>query len=205
VAAATWTGVCCTVVLWGWLGPVSAIVVIAMLSALAVWSLAPDSQDPSLRAVVRVGLLSGARVVAAVGLVVAFGLSGAVLVVVAVATCPLVRARLGWTRDRPASPAPDVASEAHDEESPLPGHTPASLDDVALCQAWRRSFLLLQRTSRIDGLLAVASLRQEYLDELARRHPAGIDRWLASGARAAGDPLPFLDEPEEEIDGREAG
>ena len=63
---------------------------------------------------------------------------------------------------------------------------------MALCRAWRHSFLLLQGTSRVDGLVAVTALRQRYLDELVRRHPAEIARWLASRPRAAGNPLPFL-------------
>jgi len=34
--------------------------------------------------------------------------------------------------------------------------------------------------------------RQLYLDEFERRNPTGLAEWLASGARAAGDPTRFI-------------
>jgi len=40
---------------------------------------------------------------------------------------------------------------------------------------------------------AVVQLRQRYLDELQRRCPQGVARWLASGARAAGNPMTYLE------------
>jgi hypothetical protein len=68
------------------------------------------------------------------------------------------------------------------------------LDDPGLCEAWRRSYVRLER-SRGAARLAVVRLRQLYLDELVRRHPAEVRQWLASGARAAGNPLPYLRRP----------
>ena len=67
-----------------------------------------------------------------------------------------------------------------------------SLDDDALCLAWRRSFLVLQSARSDRDRLAVVAQRQRYLDELERRSPQALETWLASGARAAGNPLPFL-------------
>jgi hypothetical protein len=72
----------------------------------------------------------------------------------------------------------------------LPG-----LDDGAICVAWRRSYLHLEVAPPAGRRLEVVRLRQLYLDELSRRHPAQVRRWLASGARAAGNPLPFLERP----------
>jgi hypothetical protein len=70
-----------------------------------------------------------------------------------------------------------------------------ALDDGALCQAWRRSYVRLEASRAADARLEVVRLRQVYLDELVRRHPAEVRHWLESGARAAGNPLPFIRRP----------
>jgi hypothetical protein len=67
-----------------------------------------------------------------------------------------------------------------------------SLDDEALCQAWRRSFLLLQAAATANGHMSIVRQRERFLDELSRRSPQGFAAWLTSGARAAGNPLPYL-------------
>jgi hypothetical protein len=69
-----------------------------------------------------------------------------------------------------------------------------NLDDEALCLAWRRSFLLLDGARSAAERLAVVEQRQQYLDELHRRSPKGLAAWLASGARASGNPLPYVDD-----------
>ena len=71
-----------------------------------------------------------------------------------------------------------------------------ALDDGALCQAWRRSYVRLEASRAAEARLEVVRLRQVYLDELVRRHPAEVRQWLGSGARAAGNPLPFIRRPE---------
>jgi hypothetical protein len=79
-----------------------------------------------------------------------------------------------------------------------------ALDDPALCQAWRRSFVQLQACRSVRRRSEVVALRQLYLDEMARRHPIQLRRWLQSGARAAGNPLPFLRRRTTETDRRSA-
>jgi hypothetical protein len=69
-----------------------------------------------------------------------------------------------------------------------------ALDDAELCLAWRRSFVLLNEAASPQEKLVVVTLRERYLDELQRRCPSGVSRWLDSGARASGNPLPFLDD-----------
>jgi hypothetical protein len=68
------------------------------------------------------------------------------------------------------------------------------MDDQMICGAWRRSYVLLEAPG-IGRRLEIVRLRQLYLDELIRRHPDELKRWLASGARAAGNPQPFLERP----------
>ncbi|OLT05637.1 hypothetical protein BJF90_00985 [Pseudonocardia sp. CNS-004] len=69
---------------------------------------------------------------------------------------------------------------------------PAALSTAELCRAWRVSYLLLQGTRSLEQLEDTAELRQRYLDELANRDPEGFCRWLDDGARAAGDPSPYV-------------
>jgi hypothetical protein len=79
------------------------------------------------------------------------------------------------------------------------------LDDRALCDAWRRSYVRLQACSTTGARHEVVRRRQLYLDELVRRHPAGAQRWFDSGARAAGNPYPFLAPPSPTRDGESDG
>lgn len=59
-------------------------------------------------------------------------------------------------------------------------------------RAWRASFPLLARARTCAARAAIVTRRQQYLDELMRRDPDGVRRWLSSGASAAGDPEHFL-------------
>jgi hypothetical protein len=58
--------------------------------------------------------------------------------------------------------------------------------------AWRYSYRALERATTHQARALIAAQRQAYLDELERRDPTGVQRWLASGARAASDPTRFL-------------
>jgi hypothetical protein len=48
----------------------------------------------------------------------------------------------------------------------------------------------LRRDTR--ATLATVEERQRYLDEFERRNSTGLTAWLASGARVASNPLPYL-------------
>jgi hypothetical protein len=82
---------------------------------------------------------------------------------------------------------------------------PTTASTVALCRAWRISYLVLEHARDPAQRAQVAAMRGLYLDELARRDPAGFRRWLIEGARAGGDPAPYLvrktDRPASEGDG----
>lgn len=67
-----------------------------------------------------------------------------------------------------------------------------SWTDAELCQAWRLSFLALERCDDLDRVTQLVEARQGYLDELERRHPVGFARWLYVGARPASDPSRYL-------------
>lgn len=61
-----------------------------------------------------------------------------------------------------------------------------------LCVAWRRSYYQLVLAADEPARRLVVQRRQEFLDEIERRDGSGFRRWLDSGARAGGDPGPYL-------------
>jgi hypothetical protein len=83
-----------------------------------------------------------------------------------------------------AADEPDQASKPH--------VAPDGLSDEALCRAWRASFSALERASSPAQRLRIVDERRAYLDEIERRTAHGMAAWLASGARAAGDPSRFV-------------
>jgi hypothetical protein len=69
---------------------------------------------------------------------------------------------------------------------------PDTMTDTDLCQAWRSSFVALERAQSVQARAQVVQLRALYLDELERRAGDAVNAWLASGARAASDPGRFV-------------
>lgn len=109
--------------------------------------------------------------------------------------------RWGKTPSEAAS-APAAASDGTLE--PVPGEQDVRIDlvphdairrmtDTELCHAWRNSFVALQQVRSTHLRALVVQTRQLLLDEIDTRHPAGLQAWLASGARAAGGPDRFID------------
>jgi hypothetical protein len=208
--ATTALGVVCDVVMWGLWAPVGtwfAVAIIAFSFAVLL--------GKSLWVSTRAGAGIAAVLAGSVGLVGAFGWAGAVLILMVAGTSPLAQMlfRTGiWnpgagqassvdaldSLDAPGA-APQGGAGSLRALVPLAGMPGAdgvpALDDHALCEAWRRSYVRLEASRAAGTRLEVVGLRQVYLDELVRRHPAEVQQWLASGARAAGNPLPFLERP----------
>lgn len=64
-----------------------------------------------------------------------------------------------------------------------------------LCWGWRASFTALDRADPLVEYrrwAALVAVRRCYLDEIARRDPEGLARWLYAGARPASDPTRYL-------------
>lgn len=67
------------------------------------------------------------------------------------------------------------------------------LTDAELCQAWRTSSHALKKQGAdLTQQAQLVTIRQEYLDELERRNPAGFLRWLAADAQPNSDPTQYL-------------
>ncbi len=68
----------------------------------------------------------------------------------------------------------------------------SALSDEELCLAWRTTFTALHRATGANELAQIAAARRDYLDELERRYPTAVRRWISSGARAASNPARYL-------------
>jgi hypothetical protein len=192
---------------WGWPGPTAAILSLAFFVVVIAAVVVPGEGLRFLPKMAWRGLYVGTVLTAATGLTVVLGFLGFFLVLLVTGTAPGLRAglRRGWgflTDNRPS----DVG--AVDEPAVLPSRVESdagprdrttwlpeeleSLDDVTLCMAWRKSFVELEAAASMVDRLAVIEHRQRCLDELQRRSPHGVAAWLSSGARASGNPLPYL-------------
>ena len=145
-------------------------------------------------------IVSGTAAGAVAGLGAILGPGVVPLVFVGMASSPYaVNVYRRWVV--PAPPAPPVRSD-----TPGPASSPTSelgpvdplseldrLTDEELCRRWRASYLTLRLPPPSDAaILQTVEQRQRYLDEFERRNAGGLTAWLASGARAAGNPLPYL-------------
>lgn len=65
----------------------------------------------------------------------------------------------------------------------------AHVSDAHLRQLWTASGVALRRCRDATAVAAVIERRSLYLDELARRDPTGVARWVAAGTP---DPTPYL-------------
>ncbi|GAB2651679.1 hypothetical protein [Kribbella swartbergensis] len=215
---AAWLGFCGIVgvigaaVAFTW--SLSVIVLLFAFAALtggvaALVALTPDDDSPldraGRRSVVNCAALAGAGAVSFVGLGTLLGAPMAMLVLIlTIGSSPYVAPRwIGRLTDHGQLPSPANPGE----RNPVPAAEPttreleltvepevevAELSDDALCLAWRTSFSALQRANSPAERLLVVEERCRYLDELARRNPPGVAAWLASGARAAGNPARFV-------------
>jgi hypothetical protein len=101
----------------------------------------------------------------------------AALVILAVLTCPpMVRQAL-----RLVGRQPDPLAHL-DADTDLASSLEAACRDfstVELCEAWQQTFVA-DRTLSPPQVIRLLVVRQAFLDELARRNPAGLDAWMAS-------------------------
>jgi hypothetical protein len=192
-------GLSCAVGVWGMRSTV-ALLVSFTFSAAVVLGVVTERASTG----VHNGIVAGVCMTGGIGLVAALAWLGVLIVLALVVTSPALGSRLGarW-RPRRSLPPPEPATDAR-----LPGTAAApprrvrptemdradvrTLDDAALCLAWRRSFVRLEAQRGMAARLAVVEQRQRYLDELQRRHGDAFQAWLESGARASGNPLPYL-------------
>ncbi|HET8560469.1 MAG TPA: hypothetical protein VFL69_08140 [Marmoricola sp.] len=202
-------GLLCLLVLWP--NPWLLLVEAALVTMRAVAALAPRRR--TLKALRPAGSVALA-LLGAVGLIALLGWAGTFMVALVGLGGILLgrepRHRPGRRDHRPAGGRPGATARPEPRPSTVPAadrtdglrelglpgaDTLPDITDSDLCHAWRRSFVELQTSRSVTRRMRVVQLRQLYLDELDRRHPKQLRTWFASGARAAGNPLPYLGRP----------
>lgn len=195
-----------TMLAWSVVGALGCFVASAVITGCVATA---RSGDLRWRAALSAGVFWGYVLVGGMGLAVLMGVF-VLLLILAIAACSpmtIVWARRlsYWHRASPQTGEPmPSAGEARAAIEPLPSAlsiaaeksgAPPDLDsmgDAALCMAWRASFIALQQQLHHETRVRVVERRQQYLDELERRNPAGFTAWMTSGPRAAGDPSRYI-------------
>lgn len=190
--------------------PPSGLVAVSVLAVPAAVATATAARVRAAAGTLGIPSFPGAAAVVAamtlaiIGCTASLGLSGLMAGVAAlVGGLLLCRPRGAHGDGEDATSA--VTSPPHGD-SPVPAHSqqpahhdplgrlrdPRDLTDTELCEAWRISYLFVSRVGDPMSVDRIAAQRQRYLDEIQRRDPQGFARWMASGARAASNPAPFL-------------
>ena len=176
----------------------------ALIGAMLPLSIIRDhdihSVQDRLRLIAIHALVGGTTAGAFVGFAVVLGAGVFLLVLFLLISSPYAVSAYGrWLDSAPTPSAAqiDALAQAFAYTSPeyIPLPPPSDLGmltDEQLCQGWRSSFLALQQQPSIPQMAGTVAERQRYLDEFERRNPSGFAAWLASGARAPGNPLPYL-------------
>ncbi len=202
VYLAATAGLLCAIGSWGLGGVVISVVVLATATAVVASSMWGGDGRSAARRIARVSFAAGVMTPAAVGLIAVFQFAGVLIVLALAVTTPALTSRVHARRQAKEGP-PVARPESTGSRAPVtplvdvsaadPARELSSLDDAALCLAWRRSFRRLETAHSAAERLSIVEQRQRYLDELQRRSPQGLAAWLASGARASGNPLPYVD------------
>jgi hypothetical protein len=138
---------------------------------------------------------TSAGTLGALTVLVLWGASAFLAVLLVLVTVAVVHHELRLTSPAQQEPA-DLEAPPPSSEVVLAGG-PSGLpvsgwSDAELCRAWRVSYAQLQTHGGAAWAEHLAEQRRTYLDELQRRSPAGFAAWIASGARAGGDPARYL-------------
>ena len=184
-----------------WTGVVAAVLAEAIGFGARGSSEGDHPVPPVLRAG-RIGPAAALLVVGSVGIVRLLGAPGFMVVLAAALTCPaLLRPALQRLRTQvPAAPILEMLDPVAPGPSPVrevapPAPATASFGDLEtdeLILAWRLSFTMLRRARTAADVAQIAGRRRDYLDELERRNPSAVRRWLRAGARAASDPTRYF-------------
>ncbi len=148
-----------------------------------------DTDVPPPGYLVKGAGLAALGVIAALGLIAVFGAAALLtLGLLAVGAPAVLRPLLAH--------APHACTST--TVTPLPPPAPSVpmdcqvFTDAELCWRWRTSFATLQYTLAPAERLHIVQTRSALLEELARRNPEGLTRWLNSGVRAASDPARYF-------------
>ena len=208
-----WVAVCAPLTMVGLsLGFVIAPVAVTVLAvffgaiaAVSAWVWLGQSEDVTglprapAHVIAKSALTVGAAIGAVIGFAVLLGTGALLLLILVLASSPYAVGAFG--RWLPSVPTPSSAQldqvvRALSYASPeyltyQPSLGVEALTDEELCQGWRASYKVLQHQPSAGQRQRPWRSGRRF-DELERRNPRGFAAWLASGARAPGNPLPYL-------------
>ncbi|WP_322937747.1 hypothetical protein [Nocardioides bizhenqiangii] len=128
--------------------------------------------------------------------------AASILVVLALASPMTVRAVRRWLRTGPRPSEGQLDTVVRALATSNPGFVPFQpfrpfqqsppATDEELCRAWCASYGALHSTTSRRKLLRIVEERAGHLDEMEKRNPGTVAAWVASGATAADNPLPYL-------------
>ena len=183
---------------------VGAAGVLAGCMAAGIVRESPPGSRPrsTLETAASVGATTVGVLLLLAGTVALAGAAVAALAVVAgLVTVLLVRGARGRrTAARPTAeragggthPVPQRPVPARDTERDGLLRPVTSLTTAELGQEWTRTTAVLAGPLDSAARQAIVGRREEALDELERRDPAGFARWLAAGPTLASDPAGFV-------------
>ncbi len=203
-------GIIAAIVLLGWIATTGLFLLITVSGWLwsgLRWLLEEDPGSIHFRVV---GPVPAALVVSSIGLLGLLGLAAVPVAGLLVLVHPDVRRwlrvkagrahasaagtapeRARPVRARPSSTRPSAPTVAPMVEEPDLVVTD-ELTDSDLCEAWRSSYVALQRARTNASRFRAVEMRVLYLDDLERRLGDDFARWMESLPRAAEDPRRFL-------------
>ena len=164
----------------------AAVVASCIGAGLAREGGGPPSRQAAREAVLRTGVVTVAVLLVLAGSVVVAGGALTVLHVGCVVGALLARWAVRSARRRRVPVAPVVPLYGAD------GSWARALPVPALGQEWLRTSAALARTHDPSARQELVRRRQEALDELERRDPAGFARWLDGGATVDSDPAEYV-------------
>ena len=176
--------------------PPSAVITVAVfvgITATALGLVAEDEGIPrqSLIDATRRGFIATAATVGVLGLLAILGGLGVLVAVVLGGTSPAAirQLRRTWRLRQWERNADECArwQRAHPALIPV-----STLSTPELIGAWRTSLHALHQADNSSTTAQIVDRRRCYLEELERRYPEGVRRWLMSGPNPTRDPAPYL-------------
>lgn len=189
---------------------VVAVGVAGLLAGLTAAAIARDAPGPSVRRTLEAAAIGAAATVAVLlvvsGTAALAGAAGVALLLLAMAgvwlgrTLLRSRARSGAGAPRatglqwpgPAGPPDAAAGPAQTAPVAWLLRPVSGLSTAALGDEWVHTSAALSGRLAPAVRRAIVERREEALDELERRDPAGFARWMAAGPAPASDPAQFV-------------
>ncbi|MGY1639668.1 hypothetical protein ACI782_00845 [Geodermatophilus sp. SYSU D00703] len=170
-----------------------AVGVAGLVSACLAWGIARESSGRNGRVAVEAGWRTAAATVAVLLVLSGAATIGGALLALLVAGIGIAASLGAWAvrSRRTAAPGPLLVA-GPPRATDVPVLPVADLSTGELGGEWVRTTTALGGRLEPAARQALVARRQETLDELERRDPAGFARWLAAGPVAGSDPAGYL-------------